>query len=244
MKIIGVIPARYAATRFPGKPLAMIAGREMILHVLDGAKKARSLEAVYVATDDERIARVVRNHGGEVLMTSEDCATGTDRIWQAVKDKNFEVVVNIQGDEPLVTGELIDSLVAPMLANTSLEMATLAHPLSFEELHEPNSVKVVVNEGSQALYFSRFAIPYSRMEAPKHNISGAMKHIGLYAYRKAFLSRYCAHSQVELERAEALEQLRALYMGARIHVVPTEYRSVGVDSPEDIKKIELRLTKK
>lgn len=237
-KVIGVIPSRFGASRFPGKPLAKINDKEMILHVLAGAKSSKLMSELFVATDDERIAQVVKDHGGQVLMTPADCPTGSDRIWAAVKDKNFDIVVNIQGDEPLVTGELIDSLVEPLLKDRGVEMGTLAHPLSREELVSENSVKVIVNQHSQAIYFSRFAIPYSRESVAASSDYVSLKHIGLYAYRKDFLKKYCAQEPVALEKAEALEQLRALYMGAKIHVVKTDYRSWGVDVPEDIKKIE------
>lgn len=242
-QVLGVIPARYASTRFPGKPLAKIQGKEMILWVIEGAKKSKSLNEVIVATDDERIAEVVKKSGTRVVMTDSELPTGTDRIWAAVKNENCDVVVNIQGDEPLVTGTLVDSLVAPMLADANLEMATLGHALSADDVGSLNVVKVVMNQKGDALYFSRFGIPYSRVNA-KHSsdihgsVYGALKHVGMYAYRKSFLKEFCATAPVEIEKAESLEQLRALHLGARIRVIQVQESSLGVDTPEDLKKVE------
>lgn len=232
-----VIPARFGSTRFPGKPLVNIAGKPLLQRVIEGTKKANLLQNILVATDDERIAKLARQCGVTAAMTDSKLPSGSDRIWAAVQNEKVDVLINVQGDEPLVDGELIDSLVTPMLQDSSLEMATLAHPLSEAELRSGNSVKVVVNQNSDALYFSRFPIPYSRVQ-PGEKIAGAYKHIGMYAYRKSFLEKYCRAPQAELEKAESLEQLRALYMGARIRVIQTEKRSLGVDSPEDVTKIE------
>jgi 3-deoxy-manno-octulosonate cytidylyltransferase (CMP-KDO synthetase) len=242
-EVWAVIPARFGSTRFPGKPLAKIAGRELIRWVIEGTRQAKLISRVVVATDDARIADVVRAEGADAIMTDSDLPSGTDRIWAAVKNSAAQVVINVQGDEPLTNGDLVDSLVAPMLADTKLEMATLAHPLSQAELDSPNAVKVIVNQASDAIYFSRFAIPYSRQK-PEALISGAMKHIGMYAYRTEFLARFCAAPVAELERAESLEQLRALYLGARIRVIATEQRAWGVDTPEDVFTIEKLLAQR
>lgn len=241
-KVFGVIPARFGATRFPGKPLAKIKGKELISWVIEGAKSAKSLQEILVATDDERIASVANQHGVRSVMTDSSLPSGTDRIWSAIKSEDVDVIVNIQGDEPLITGSLIDRLVEPMLTDPSLEMATLAHPLAPEDLQNLNSVKVVVNQQKNALYFSRFPIPYSRVDA-KHlsGIAGAQKHIGLYAYRKTFLEKFCAAPQAEIERAESLEQLRALSLGARIRVVSVQEKLIGVDVPEDVSRVEALL---
>lgn len=245
-KVIGVIPARYASTRFPGKPLAKIQGREMILWVIDGAKKSKKLQEVIVATDDQRIADVVEKAGTRAIMTDSELPSGTDRIWQAIKDENCDVVINIQGDEPLVTGTLVDALAEPMLQDPSLEMATLGHALNVEDLQSLNVVKVVSNQKGDALYFSRFPIPYSRVNA-KHScdihgsVYGSLKHIGMYAYRKSFLKDFCQTAPVEIEKAESLEQLRALHLGARIRVIQVQESSLGVDTPEDLKKVEAYL---
>jgi 3-deoxy-manno-octulosonate cytidylyltransferase (CMP-KDO synthetase) len=241
-RVLGVIPARYASTRFEGKPLALIRGREMILWVCDGARQSRQLEEIWVATDDERIASVVRAAGFQAVMTDPALPSGTDRIQAALEknlQKKFDIVVNIQGDEPLISGALIDRLIEPMLQESSLEMATLAHTLSSDELKSVNAVKVVVNQRGEALYFSRFPIPFSRVQhEEKAPISCAFKHIGMYAYRTSFLRQFCAAPQAEIEIHESLEQLRALALGARIKVVLVNERPWGVDTPQDLAKIE------
>ncbi len=246
--VIGVIPARYASTRFPGKPLAKIAGREMIKWVIEGAQTSKILSEVWVATDDERIAEAARAVGAKVAMTDSNLPSGTDRIWAAIENLDCDVVINIQGDEPLVSAAWVDALAKPLIEEPALEMATLAHPLSLEELNSPNAVKVVVDHVGNALYFSRFAIPYSREAASaagsKGGLTGALKHIGMYGYRKSFMQRFCAAKQAEIEKAESLEQLRALYLGAKIRVVPVETRSYGVDAPEDVKLVEDILRKR
>jgi 3-deoxy-manno-octulosonate cytidylyltransferase (CMP-KDO synthetase) len=238
-RVVGVIPARFGSTRFPGKPLEKILGRELITWVIEGARQAKLLSEVIVATDDRRIVEVVEKLGARAVMTDSDLPSGSDRIWAAAKDDACDVIVNIQGDEPLITGVLIDRLVEPMLQDASLEMATLAHALSSEEeLQSPNAVKVVMNQSSEALYFSRFPIPYSRQSLKQAGLGLALKHIGLYAYRKNFLGRFCAAKPAGIEIAESLEQLRALHLGARIKVVSVRERLVGVDTPEDLKKVE------
>jgi len=247
---IGVIPARYGASRFPGKPLAKIQGKEMILWVVEGALQSRLLNDVVVATDDERILKLVTGAGHKAVLTDSALPSGTDRInaavqiLQAKSHHRWDLVVNIQGDEPLVTGALIDQLVAPMLADTTLEMGTLGHSISQEELDSPNCVKVILNDRSEAIYFSRFPIPYSRLRPTEGPFSAALKHIGMYAYRSLFLEKYCVAPQSLLELAESLEQLRALSMGARIKVVLVQEKSWGVDSPEDLAKIEQILRSK
>jgi 3-deoxy-manno-octulosonate cytidylyltransferase (CMP-KDO synthetase) len=238
MAVWGVIPARFGSTRFPGKPLVKIQGLELIAWVIRAAKSARLLDQVIVATDDSRIAEVAKRENAQAVMTDSNLPSGSDRVWAAIQSKPVDIVLNIQGDEPLITGLLIDSLVRPLLQDQNLEMATMAHPLSLEELNSENSVKVVVNEHSEALYFSRFPIPYSRVKADSDFVLGAMKHIGIYAYKVSFLQKYCRCKPVEIESAEALEQLRALYLGARIKVIPTDERSWGVDVPGDVQVIE------
>ena len=172
-------------------------------------------------------------------MTSSDLPTGSDRVYQAIRDVGIDVVVNIQGDEPLITGKLLDELMAPMQADRSLPMATLGRTLKAGDLDSPNTAKIVINKNSEAMYFSRLPIPYSRTEW-----SGALiclKHIGLYAFRKDFLAEFVEHGPTAIEQAEGLEQLRALYLGARIKVVQVEHESWGVDTPEDIGKVEALL---
>lgn len=237
-RVIGVIPARYASTRFPGKPLALLNGIEMIAWVVRGSLKAKKLDQVLVATDDERIAMVAQREGALVAMTDSELPSGTDRIWAAVKNIDCETVINIQGDEPLVDGALIDQLVLPFEGDSHLEIATLAHPISNEELMSPHSVKVIVNQAGDAIYFSRFPIPYSKDNAKHADNRAVLKHIGMYGYRKAFLQTFCGAPQAEIEKAESLEQLRALYLGAKIRVVQTDQKSWGVDTVEDLKKVE------
>jgi 3-deoxy-manno-octulosonate cytidylyltransferase (CMP-KDO synthetase) len=172
-------------------------------------------------------------------MTDSELPSGTDRIYAATKNLDFDVVINIQGDEPLISGELIDQLAGLFQKEKNLDMATLAHPMSLEELESPNAVKVVLNKNDEALYFSRYAIPYSRVAGAKAAaLSGCLKHIGMYAYTKSFLKSFCETPPAEIEVAESLEQLRALYLGAKIKVLRVQEASLGVDTPADLAKLE------
>lgn len=237
MKIVGVIPARYASTRFPGKPLALLQGRPMIQWTIEGAKKSRLCSEVIVATDNEEIAKAAKTVGAKVVMTDSDLPTGTDRIYAAVRDLDCDLIVNIQGDEPTVTGELVDQLAQVFIDEPHLDMATLAHPISEEDIPSLNAVKVIVNRNDEALYFSRYPIPYSRLEfSNKPGI--CLRHIGMYAYTKKFLKLFCESQPADIELAESLEQLRALYLGASIKVVRVQQPSIGVDTPEDLAKLE------
>ncbi len=239
MKIVGVIPARYGSTRFPGKPLALLHGRPLIQWTIEGACKSKLLSEVIVATDDPRIKSVAEATGCKVVMTESELPSGSDRIHAAIQNIECDIVVNIQGDEPLVTGSLVDQLAQVFLEDSTIDMATLAHPINREELLSPNSVKVVLNCKDEALYFSRFAIPYSRINNPQDaEITACLKHIGMYAYTKKFLKQFCESPQSAIEVAESLEQLRALYLGAKIKVVRVQENCVGVDTPEDLKKVE------
>ena len=239
MKVVAVIPARYGSTRFPGKPLAPIAGKPLLQRTIEGARRARSIAALIVATDDERVADLARACGAEVAMTESNAPTGTDRVRAALRDRDYDVAVNVQGDEPLLEGDWIDALVAPFATNPELEMATLGRPLTEDALRSPNAAKIVLNERGEAIYFSRFAIPYSRFDAAlEPGLPRALKHVGLYAYRKSFLEKFCDAGPCALEEAESLEQLRALYLGARIKVVVSDAESWGVDTPDDVTKIE------
>jgi 3-deoxy-manno-octulosonate cytidylyltransferase (CMP-KDO synthetase) len=226
-----IIPARYASTRFPGKPLALLAGRPMIQHVYERVARARGLERVVVATDDARIAEAVRAFGGEVAMTGE-CRTGTDRVCEAARGLDVEVVLNVQGDEPLIEPACLERLLA-CFEDPAVEMATLKRALAQGEAENPNVVKVVCDRAGDALYFSRSAIPFVRAEA-----APAFAHVGVYAYRKRFLEIVASLPSTPLERAESLEQLRVLEHGHRIRAVQTEYRSIGVDTPEDLARAE------
>ena len=207
MKVIGVIPARYASSRFEGKALALLGGRPVIQHVYERACQARKLDEIFIATDDVRIADAVRSFGGQSVMTSPAHESGTDRIAEAAGDLDVEVVVNIQGDEPFISPRAIDQTVEPFESQPDLEMTTLMLPITEEsELRDPNVVKVVVDRQGYALYFSRSLIPCPRQRAQGQ----ARQHIGLYAYRKNFLLHFASLPAGELEQTEALEQLRAL----------------------------------
>ena len=243
MKIVGVIPARFGSTRFPGKPLVNLKGRPLIQWTVEGAKKSKLLSEVIVATDHEGIKAAAEAVGVKVVMTDSDLPTGSDRIHAAIKDVACDVVVNIQGDEPLVTGELIDRLAQVFVDDPAMDMATLAHPISAEELQSLNSVKVVTNIRDEALYFSRYAIPYSRVSAVEAgSMEGCLKHIGMYAYSKSFLKQFCEAPPALIEKAESLEQLRALYLGAKIKVIRVKEASIGVDTPEDLVRLEKLLS--
>ncbi len=231
MKIIGVIPARYGSTRFPGKPLAPILGKPMIQWVLDAARRTWSLHEVWVATDDPRIAEVVRKLQGHVAMTPPDLPSGTDRVFHAVKEQAPEIVVNIQGDEPLLQPQVIDAVVQALLEDEQADMATPAYWSA--DPGTPDQVKIAVSEKGYALYFSRSPIPFYREDSPEYWI-----HVGIYAYRFPVLQRFVAQKPTRLERAEKLEQLRALELGFRIRVVPIEERLHPVDRPEDIPVVE------
>jgi 3-deoxy-manno-octulosonate cytidylyltransferase (CMP-KDO synthetase) len=256
MKALGIIPARWQATRLPGKPLAEIAGQPMIQHVYVRASQAASLAAVLVATDDERIVAAVRGFGGEAVLTSPDHRSGTDRVAEAARSRPADVVVNIQGDEPLIDPRAIDALVAPLAADPALPMSTLAVPIRApEEIDDPGVVKVVLDRQSDALYFSRYPIPYLRDRVKAAPIIGPasapntehrtpnthLKHLGLYAYRADFLQTYARLEPTPLERAEALEQLRVLEHGHRIRVVLTDHDAVSVDTPEDLARVRAML---
>lgn len=243
MKVIGVIPARYGSSRFPGKPLVPIAGKPLLQWVIEGARTAKCLSQIYVATDHTKIFQLAENCGVPAIMTDPDLASGSDRVWAALKDMECEVAVNIQGDEPLLKGDLLDSLVAPFQEDVRLEMATLGRALKEGDLECMSAAKVVVNQRQEAIYFSRFPIPYSRIDAGQLP-QVCYKHIGLYAYRKSFLKVFCEHGLANLELAEGLEQLRALFLGARIRMVQVEEDSWGVDTPEDVAKIEAMMQKR
>ena len=240
MKIIGVIPARFASTRFPGKPLEKLKGRALIEWVIEGAQKSKLLSSLTVATDDHRIEAAVKKIGIPVIMTPSECATGSDRIFAATQKLTYDAVINIQGDEPLIDQTYIDPLAQAFLENKGLDMATLAHALEPSDVENKNAVKVIINAANEAIYFSRFSIPYSRELFSKGDKT-ALKHIGLYGFTKSFLQKFCSTPQTDLERCESLEQLRALYLGARIKVLEVEKPTYGVDTPEDLRKLEALL---
>jgi 3-deoxy-manno-octulosonate cytidylyltransferase (CMP-KDO synthetase) len=244
VEIIGVIPARFGSTRFPGKPLVKLKGKPLLQWVVEGARKSKLLTKVIVATDDERIQKLCHEIKVEVTMTSPDCPTGTDRLFEATKHLNFDVAINVQGDEPLIDETYIDPLAQAFIdavrLGDILDMATLAHVLEPQDIDNKNAVKVIKNQNSEAIYFSRFAIPFSRKDFQAGS-TAALKHIGLYGYTKAFLQKFCSTPTTELEINESLEQLRALYLGAKIKVIQVEKPTYGVDTEEDLRKLEALL---
>lgn len=241
MQIIGVIPARYASTRFPGKPLTDIRGKTMILRVYEQSLKAKSLSKVIVATDDERIKKHVEGFGGKAIMTLASHQTGTERCREVLGllNKKNDVVINIQGDEPYIHPEQIDE-VAGCFTDKSAEIATLIKTIgNKDELFNPNKPKVIINKNNEAIYFSRAAIPYLRGVSEKewHKHHTYYKHIGLYGYRADILKKICSLPQSVLEKAESLEQLRWLEYGFKIKTHITEFESYSIDTPEDINNL-------
>jgi 3-deoxy-manno-octulosonate cytidylyltransferase (CMP-KDO synthetase) len=228
--ILGVIPARYASVRFPGKSLALIAGKPMIQHVWERATQSRYLSQVTIATDDERIAAAAHAFGAPVRMTRSDHASGTDRVAEVAASTDANVIVNIQGDEPLIDPGAIDTAILALLDEPGCEMATLKRKISNPaEIESPNVVKVVTARNGDALYFSRHPVPFDRGGSGEW-----WKHVGIYVYRRALLLGYSGLPVGPLERAERLEQLRALENGIPIRVAETEYDTIGVDTPEDL----------
>jgi 3-deoxy-manno-octulosonate cytidylyltransferase (CMP-KDO synthetase) len=237
MEIVGVIPARFASTRLPGKALLSETGRPLIQHVLEAARRAQSLQRIIVATDDPRIAAAVERCGGEFMMTRTDCATGTDRVAEvAARLETARLIVNLQGDEPEVSGETLDRVVSLLERDAEAPMATLATPIRDEAIYrDPGCVKVVCSARGRALYFSRSPIPHHRDGLPDAKTGAALGylHLGLYAYRREFLLKLGELPQSALEDAEKLEQLRVLEAGFPIAVGIVDEPSVGIDTPED-----------
>jgi 3-deoxy-manno-octulosonate cytidylyltransferase (CMP-KDO synthetase) len=236
-RIVALIPARFHSTRFPGKPLADLAGKPLIEHVYRRTAAASSVGAVVVATDDPRIVEAVESFGGVARLTGRSHRTGTDRLAEVADDLTADIVVNVQGDEPLVEPEMIEEAIRPLADDAALMMTTLRRRIvDPDDYANPHVVKVVVDREGNALYFSRAAIPFSRGAAD------AYKHVGLYAYRRSFLLAFARLQPTPLEVAESLEQLRALEHGFRIRAVETEYDSIGVDTPEDLERVRRLLT--
>ena len=234
MKFACVIPARYASTRLPGKPLADIAGKPMIQRVYEQVSKAKKPALVIVATDNQRVFDKVESFGGMALMPQPNHPTGTDRLAEvASHHQDIDVIINVQGDEPLIDADVIDQLADLFVEDADLQMATVASPLLEEEYDEPSAVKVICNKRGDAMYFSRSLIPY-----PRHAfINPPMKHVGIYAYRRQFLLDYAKMDPTPAEETESLEQLRALENGYAIRVIKTDKRFVGVDTPEDLERV-------
>lgn len=257
MKAIAIIPARIGSTRLPRKILREIAGKTMLERVVTAALGCKQLAGVIVATDSEEILAVCRAHGWDARMTSAECRSGTDRVREVAQSVEADVYINVQGDEPLARPEHLDALLGPMLAdkNGTVEVSTIATPCKPEDITNPNAVKVVTDAFGRALYFSRAAIPFDRDGPSNHGGLTAKagpqaieykKHLGFYAYRKGALDRFCQWPESTLERAERLEQLRFLQNGVEIHVAMTPYDTIGVDTEDDLKRVEaiIRITEK
>lgn len=240
--IAAIIPARYASTRFPGKPLVKLGGLTMIERVYRQAARSSLVQSVIVATDDERIAATVEAFGGTSAITRADHPSGTDRLAEVARNHpELDVIVNVQGDEPLIDPAAIDAAVAPLLSDPAIEMSTLAAPLlRREEAESSQVVKVVVDRQGFALYFSRAAIPFYRDNRPFES-TRYLGHVGLYVYRRECLLKLASLTPTPLEAAESLEQLRALENGIRIRVIETSYRSLAIDVPEDVEAVQAAL---
>lgn len=247
MRIAAVIPARYGSSRLNGKVLADIVGKPMVQHVYERAQEVGCFDEVTVATDDDRVAEAVRGFGGAVVMTRADHASGTDRIAEVAANRDYDLIVNIQGDEPLIRPDVIEAAVRPFTEEPGLRMGTIATRIhEYEEHMNPAAVKVVVNLQGFALYFSRAPIPYFRIDenkaqcdAPRQHPCGLwpLKHIGLYVYTKETLLWLAGLRPTLLEQTEKLEQLRALENGCPIRVVEVDYSPIGVDTPEDLEAV-------
>ncbi|HPE86344.1 MAG: 3-deoxy-manno-octulosonate cytidylyltransferase [Bacteroidales bacterium] len=240
MNILGIIPARYASTRFPGKPLVIINGTSMIMRVYEQAKKCADLQKIIVATDDQRICAHVINHGGEAVITSETHHSGTERCREVLKkipeSNDWQAVINIQGDEPFINPEQIGQIAALLRSSTHIGIATLIKKISDpEEPFDPNTVKVVTDASGRALYFSRSAIPYLREQSEGENTR--YKHIGIYGYRSEVLNEIANLPVAPPEKSEKLEQLRWLYHGYTVYTAITEFDSKGIDTPNDLSKL-------
>ncbi|MBI5149276.1 MAG: 3-deoxy-manno-octulosonate cytidylyltransferase [Candidatus Omnitrophica bacterium] len=238
MRVIGIIPARWASTRFPGKVLAKIKGKPMIEHVWTRCRLSRRLNEVLIACDDRRILQAAEAFGAQAVMTDTGHNSGTDRIAEAAAKLKADIIINIQGDEPLVHPGTIDDLAAALINDPSVVMATVIKAITLpEELVNPNVVKVVVDQQQNALYFSRSVIPFDRDQKGFRNVP-YFKHLGIYGYRKDFLTRFSRMPKSRLEEAERLEQLRALEAGVKIRTVLTDVETAGVDTPEDLARVE------
>ena len=241
MKKVIVIPARYASTRLPGKPLIEINGRSLIQRVFEVAQSSMLKDAVYIATDDDRIKDRAISFGAEVIMTGSNCSSGTERVYEALKGRQADIIINLQGDEPFMRPEMIDMLFAEMERHRH-DMTTLCSLIKDEKEYQgPDTVKVVLDKEGFALYFSRSAIPYLRNKSGLQN--PVYKHIGIYAYTRDFLGRYIQMEKGVLEEAESLEQLRVLENGYKIKVLVTEYDGFGIDTEADLKRAEKFLSR-
>lgn len=244
-KILAVVPARYASTRFPGKVIAPLAGKPLVYHAYAQARKAALVSRVVVATDDARVVEALAPLGVELVMTRDDHPSGTDRIAEVAAQSEADIIVNVQGDEPLIDPNAIDAAIRPLIDDHEVPMSTARRRLTDPaRIADPNVVKVVCGLDGRALYFSRHPIPFIRGAGDEVAEAGMhWQHIGLYVYRRAFLLTYAGWAPTPLERSERLEQLRALEHGVPIAVVDTEYESIGVDTPEDLARVNERFTR-
>jgi 3-deoxy-manno-octulosonate cytidylyltransferase (CMP-KDO synthetase) len=239
-KAVGIIPARWGSTRFPGKPLHVIAGKELLRRVLDRCKRARTLDSVIIATDDMRIAEAAFKWGAEVALTSSRHRSGTDRVAEvARKAKQFAFIINVQGDEPLIEPRLIDKIVEKLRADRAVQIVTAAHRFErSEQVRSPHQVKVVTDPAGNALYFSRAPIPFVQK-----GHSSSLRHQGIYGFRRSTLLQFVKWKPTPLERAESLEQLRALENGVKVHVLITAKGSPGIDTLADAEALEQKLAR-
>lgn len=247
LKIIGIIPARYGSTRFPGKPLVDIFGKPMIVHTYLNSKKSKLLSKVVVATDNSKIESVIKAVDGEVILTPTDLKSGSDRVAYCLDELKCDIVVNIQGDEPFINSDAIDNAIEPLINDTSLNVSTLIKKIDdYNSIRDYNIVKVVKDINDYALYFSRFPIPFIRDEKEYLDYikkDTFYKHIGLYVYRTDFLKTFVQMPESQLENCEKLEQLRILENGYRIKCVLTDYETISVDTPEDLDKIKILINR-
>ena len=241
-KAVGIIPARWSSTRFPGKPLHFIANKPLLRHVWERCVRAKELDAVIIATDDMRIARAAFDWGAEVTMTSKSHQSGTDRVAEVVrKSREFDLILNVQGDEPLTEPRLLNRFVETLRSNPKIDIVTGAHPFSnAAEASSPHQVKVIVDLQGNALYFSRYAVPFPRNRSAPIKY---LRHQGIYGFRRKALLDFVRWKPTPLERVESLEQLRALENGVKVHVLLTKHGSPGVDTPADAKALEQRLAR-
>lgn len=245
MKAIGIIPARFESSRFPGKVLADLLGKPLIQYVYEEALKSNSLEDLLIATDDERILKAVENFGARAVMTAKEHKSGTDRLTEVINPIDTQIVVNIQADEPLIQSSMIDELVNCLLEDPNIPMTSLIHKIEdLQDLMDPNIVKVVKDKNNFALYFSRSPIPHLQSSLPVPQSLKFYKHLGLYAYTKDFLFTFTNLPLGKLEQAEGLEQLRALECGFRIKLIETGFNTIGVDTPEDLEKVKQVISQK
>lgn len=241
-KAVGIIPARWRSTRFPGKPLHLIGNKTLLQRVWERCHRAKKLDAVIIATDDMRIATAAFDWGAEVALTSPKHQSGTDRIAEvARKARRFEYIINIQGDEPLIEPALLDRMVETLRSNRKIDIVTAAHPFeNAAQASSPHQVKVIIDHEGNALYFSRYAVPFPRNRSARINY---LRHQGVYGFRRKALLDFVRSKPTPLERAESLEQLRALENGVKVHVLLTKHGSPGVDTPADAKALERKLAR-